>query len=105
MRFEIVLAPTAVRELRALPAYERAQVRDALERHLRHEPRRVSRSRIRRLRGMAQPQFRLRVADIRIFYDVTETEVEVLAIVSKSQADSWLRERGKTLEEGRAGQG
>ncbi|MBI2899971.1 MAG: type II toxin-antitoxin system RelE/ParE family toxin [Planctomycetes bacterium] len=104
MRREIVLAPTAVGELRDLPAGDRARVRDAIERHLRHEPTRVSRSRIKRLRGMMQPQFRLRVAGIRVFYDVTENRVEILAIVPKSRAESWLREKGKTHEEGGPGE-
>ena|SRR3990172_6521237 len=44
MRFEIVLAPSAVRELRNLRADIRARVRDAIERHLRHEPKRVASS-------------------------------------------------------------
>ena len=90
MRFEIVLAPQAVRELRALPARLRAGVRDALETHLRHEPRKVSKSRIKRLRGMRQPQFRLRVGGIRVFYDVENEAVEILAIVTKAQAQRWL---------------
>jgi mRNA-degrading endonuclease RelE of RelBE toxin-antitoxin system len=32
----------------------------------------------------------LRVGDIRVFYDVSGTIVEVLAIVAKSEAESWL---------------
>jgi len=52
---------------RALPAHVRAEVRDAIEVHLRHEPTKVSKSRIKRLRGLSQPQFRLRVGDIRVF--------------------------------------
>ena len=39
---------------------------------------------------MTQPQYRLRVDDIRVFYDVTENTVEVLAIVPKSEASAWL---------------
>jgi mRNA-degrading endonuclease RelE of RelBE toxin-antitoxin system len=58
--------------------------------HLRHEPTKVSKSRIKRLRGLDQPQYRLRVDEIRVFYDVTETSVEVLAIVSKAEAQDWL---------------
>jgi mRNA-degrading endonuclease RelE of RelBE toxin-antitoxin system len=57
---------------------------------LRHEPKKLSRSRIKRLRGLRQPQYRLRVGEIRIFYDVTGTMVQILAIVNKSEADSWL---------------
>ena len=42
-------------------AYRRAEVREALERHLRHEPTRAGGSRIKRLRGLSQPQYRLAV--------------------------------------------
>ena len=94
MRFDIVLAPDAVLSLRGLTARDRAWVKDALERHLRHEPRKVSRSRIKRLRGLSQPQYRLRVGEIRVFYDVTEGTVEVLAIVTKEQAQAWLDDEG-----------
>jgi hypothetical protein len=41
-------------------------VRDTISRHLRHEPTKVSKSRIKRLRGLSQPQYRLRVGDIRV---------------------------------------
>ena len=105
MAFEVVLSPGAVRELNALAAYDRSGVRDAIERHLRHEPTRTSRSRIKRLRGLSRPQFRLRVGDIRVFYDVTETTVEVLAIISKAEAEAWLREEGEPDEESGAGEG
>jgi mRNA-degrading endonuclease RelE of RelBE toxin-antitoxin system len=94
MPFDIVLAPEAVEDLTALKAHVRASVRAALEAHLRHEPERTSRSRIKRLRGLRRPQFRLRVDEIRIFYDVSSTTVEVLAIVTKSEAESWLARHG-----------
>lgn len=90
MRFEIVLAPEAVGDLKRLKANIRAEVRAAIERHLRHEPDRPSRSRIKRLRDVRRPQFRLRVGEVRVFYDVSDRFVEVLAIVSKSEAESWL---------------
>ena len=80
--------------LRSLPASERAEVRDALERHLRYEPTRVSKSRIKRLRGMSQPQYRLRVGEVRVFYDVTPEIVQVVAIVTKAEAAGWLAEYG-----------
>ncbi len=105
MRYEIVLAPGAVQALRALPARTRSQVRDALERHLRFEPTKVSRSRIKRLRGLSRPQYRLRVDEIRVFYDVTETTIEVLAIVPKAQAEAWLEQEGTPDEGGGIGEG
>ncbi|MEK6610497.1 MAG: type II toxin-antitoxin system RelE/ParE family toxin [Gemmatimonadota bacterium] len=103
MAYEVILAPTAVAQYRALKANLRAVVRDAMDRHLSHQPTRVSKSRIKRLRGLAQPQFRLRVGDIRVFYDVGEKRVEVLAIVTKAQAETWLKEEGTPDEEGGAG--
>jgi mRNA-degrading endonuclease RelE of RelBE toxin-antitoxin system len=103
MRFEIVLAPEAARAYRGLAARLRAEVRDALETHLPHEPRKVSRSRIRRLRGLRQPHFRLRVGDLRVFYDVTNEAVEVLAILTKAQAEAWLAQEGTPDAGGGAG--
>jgi len=66
-----------------------------MELHLRHEPTKTSRSRIKRLRGLARPQFRLRVGEVRVFYDVIGSQVEVLAIVPKSKTDEWLKEMGE----------
>ncbi|QQO31883.1 type II toxin-antitoxin system RelE/ParE family toxin [Bradyrhizobium diazoefficiens] len=95
MAFEIVLAPEAVEDLRRLPANVRATVRTtALETHLRHEPKKTSRGRIKRLRGLLRPQYRLRIDEVRVFYDVSVTTVGVLAIVSKSEAESWLAQFG-----------
>jgi mRNA-degrading endonuclease RelE of RelBE toxin-antitoxin system len=90
MPFEIVLASEAVDDLRGLDATLRSTVRRALEAHLRHEPTKTSRSRIKRLRGLRQPQYRLRVDEVRVFYDVSGATVEILAIVAKSEAETWL---------------
>jgi mRNA-degrading endonuclease RelE of RelBE toxin-antitoxin system len=95
MRFEIIFAPQAVQDWNALPARIRSIVRDEIEQHLRHEPERTSKSRIKRLRGIRRPQYRLRVGDIRVFYDVAGQDVHVLAIVSKSHAGTWLEEMGE----------
>ena len=95
MRYQIVLAPEAVEDMRALKPYLRPMVRDAMEVFLRHAPTRVSQSRIKRLRGLTRPQFRLRVGDVRVFYDVRESTVEVLAVVPKSEAEEWVRREGR----------
>lgn len=95
MRFEIVLAPEAVEDLRRFKANERTAIKDALETHLRHEPTKTSRSRIKRLRGFARPQYRLRAGEVRVFCDVSGSTVEVLAIVTKPEAQLWLAQFGK----------
>jgi len=94
MPYEIILAPEAVDDFRSLKATLRAKVRDGLRTHLRHEPTKISRSRIKRLRGLSRPQYRLRIEDLRVFYDVTGEKVEVLAIVDKSEVDQWLAKVG-----------
>jgi mRNA-degrading endonuclease RelE of RelBE toxin-antitoxin system len=95
MRYEIILAPEAAQDLKHLKAHVRAEVKDALETHLRYEPAKVSKSRIKRLRGLTHPQYRLMVGEIRVFYDITGQVVEVLAIVPKSEVASWLEEMGE----------
>ena len=95
MKYAVILSPEAVDDLRGLPAHVRATVRDAMEEHLRHEPTRTSRSRIKHLRGLSRPQYRLRVDEVRVFYDVSGNTVEILAIVPKEAADEWLEEAGK----------
>ena len=94
MRFEILLAPEAIEDLRRLKAGDRTAVKEPLEIHLRHAPTKTSRSRIKRLRGVARPQYRLRVEEVRVFYDVSGSTVEVLAIVPKPEAESWLAQFG-----------
>lgn len=95
MRYEIVFAPEAVEDLKRLSARDRSTVKEAVETHLRHQPEKVSRTRIKRLRGISRPQYRLRVADIRVFYDVHDAEVQVLAIVEKAGAADWLKQFGE----------
>lgn len=100
MRYEIILSAEAEDDFRDLKANIRAMVRDALEQFLRHAPTKTSKSRIKRLRTMVRPQYRLRVANMRVFYDVTATTVDVLAIVDKADADAWLDRVGERDETG-----
>jgi mRNA interferase RelE/StbE len=95
MEYTVILSPEAADDLRALKANVRAVVRDAIQDCLRHEPTKTSKSRIKRLRGLSRPQYRLRVEDVRVFYDVTEATVEILAIVPKEEADAWLEKAGE----------
>jgi mRNA interferase RelE/StbE len=99
MRYDIVLAPEAAEDLDHLKTNVRAAVRDALEKYLRHQPTKVSKSRIKRLRGLSHPQYRLRVGDdLRVFYDVAEEVVQILAILLKSEVDTWLAKHGESDE-------
>jgi mRNA-degrading endonuclease RelE of RelBE toxin-antitoxin system len=94
MKYEILFSPEAVQDFKRLSARDRSIVKQTIEKHLRYEPERVSKSRIKKLRGITRPQYRLRVGEIRVFYDVTVQAVEILAIIPKSEATAWLQEMG-----------
>jgi mRNA interferase RelE/StbE len=95
MKYEILFAPEAVQDFKRLLARDRSAVKEAIEKHLRYEPQKGSKSRIKRLQGISRPQYRLRVDEIRVFYDIVEATVEVLAIIPKSKAARWLEEMGE----------
>jgi len=95
MAFRIVFAEEAADDLRRLSAFYRAVIREAIEQHLRHQPAMVSKSRIKRLEDIDSPQYRLRVGDFRVFYDILGDDVVVLNIISKEESVQWLRDREK----------
>ena len=98
MPYAIELAEDSKRDIQARRSFERRKVVDAIERHLRHEPAKESQSRIKRLRELARPQYRLRVDDIRVFYDIVDGVVEIIAVIAKSQAAEWLAREGTPTE-------
>jgi len=95
MKYEILFAPEAVQDFKRLSARDRSTVKEAIEKHLRYEPQKISKSRIKKLQGISRPQYRLRVDEIRVFFDVVEATVEVLAMIPKSKATEWLEEMGE----------
>ncbi len=95
MRYEIILAPEAIEDLHRLKANIRTAIRDGIEKHLRHQPLKTSKSRIKKLQGISRPQFRLRMDEVRVFYDVNEGTVEILAIIPKSETQEWLKQYGE----------
>ena len=72
MRYEILLTVEALEDFRPLRARDRSTIRATIERHLRHEPDKVSKSRIK-------------------------NTVEVFAIVAKSRVAEWLEQEGEKL--------
>lgn len=94
MKHRIVFSTEAKEDYAGLSAGMRSLVRDAINRHLLHQPAIASRSRIKRLRGLQQPQYRLRVDEIRVYYDVVVDEVQILGIVEKRHTIAWLSRKG-----------
>ncbi|MCX6349887.1 MAG: type II toxin-antitoxin system RelE/ParE family toxin [Candidatus Aureabacteria bacterium] len=98
MKYAIDFADEAEEDLEGYRPFDRIVILDLIEKHLRHEPTRESKSRIKALRGLLRPQYRLRVGNTRIFYDVRGNVVEVIAVVTKSEASRWLKREGLQAE-------
>ena len=97
MAYEIIFSPEAIEDLQRLRAVDRSGITQAIRIHLRHEPRKERKTRIKRLRGLRQPEYRLRVADFRVYYDVVEPEVHILSVLAKELTYQWLEEHGIPL--------
>lgn len=91
MKFRITLTPEASEDYHDLTSRQRAEVRDAINIHLKNGPAEESKSRIKRLRELEHPQYRLRVGDIRVFYDIIGNEVVILGILEKRATEAWLK--------------
>lgn len=98
MAYEIEFTDDALNDFRALDAAIRAAVRKALEAHLRQQPTKVSKSRIKQLRELRRPQYRLRVDQFRVYYDVdVDAEmVTILGIITKAASHSWLTDNSES---------
>jgi len=99
-QFEIVFDEDAITDLDGLRAYDRRAVVDVVQRLLASDPTRVSKTRIKRLRGIQSPQYRLRVGEFRVLYDVYDDEVLVLRVLPKAAVADFLLEMGHEVENG-----
>ncbi|MBI3626371.1 MAG: type II toxin-antitoxin system RelE/ParE family toxin [Candidatus Rokubacteria bacterium] len=91
--FAIIFKGEAIRRLKKMKRFHAVAVLDAIERHLREEPEKTSRTSIKRLRGHQETTFRLRAGDYRIFYDVIEDRVEIVQILHKLETPSFYRRK------------
>ena len=92
MALEIEVTEQAESDLDGIRPFYRKQIINAMESHLRHAPEVTSRSRIKRLRSVDSPGYRLRVGEFRVFYDVDRVDqrVIVLRVLSKEEALRYL---------------
>ena len=88
--FDIQLVPGAEEDMKALSAFNRSKVVEGLETHLRHEPAKASKSRIKLMEQPFWCQYRIRVEDFRVYYDVDQDKrtVKVLRVLEKGQGET-----------------
>ena len=96
MKYQIVIAKSAQEVFKKLDARWRFSLKEAMRTHLENTPKQESKNRIKRLKGLRQSQYRLRVDRLRVFYDVIDEKgrVEVLGFVMKPEAENWLKQHG-----------
>jgi mRNA interferase RelE/StbE len=84
--FEIRYADEAVNDLRRLRAFDQRRILEGIELHLSFQPKFVSRSRIKLMVQPFWSQFRLRIDEYRIYYDVDDEAhvVSVLRVLMKT---------------------
>ena len=92
--YTIFLKRSAIADLDRLRKYDATQIANAMERHLQHDPTKESKSRIKRLHGISNPDYRLRVGDYRVFYVVAKNarRVDVLRVMHKDQTLRYYEE-------------
>jgi len=99
IKYTVVFDQDAISDLESLRAYDRRAVVDVAQRLLWTEPIRISKSRIKRLRDLESPQYRLRVGEFRVLYDVFDDQVLILRVLAKADVDEYLREMGHEIED------
>ena len=89
-RYEIRITTEAVSDMEPLPAYHQRRVLDEIVQHLSFEPKQVSKSRIKLMEQPFWSQYRLRVEDFRVYYDVDDHrhQVVVLHVLYKGTAQT-----------------
>ena len=101
MPYRIELSDAAKLDLRTLHKSGQVKVLDKIEMHLAYQPTMQSKSRIKSLRPGTFPPYRLRVDELRVYYDVIEPQhlVVVYGIVPKSESKAWLEQSSKDHRE------
>jgi mRNA-degrading endonuclease RelE of RelBE toxin-antitoxin system len=90
MPYEIRYSDEAIEQLKKLRVFDRTAILDQIEQVLSVNPTVVSKARVKRLREPAPAQFRLRVGEFRVFYDVEDAAVLVIQILSKQDSADYL---------------
>ncbi|MGH9840207.1 MAG: hypothetical protein ACREEM_15605 [Blastocatellia bacterium] len=47
------------------------------------------------MKDIKHPEYRLRVDEMRVFYDVNDSDVVIVAIMTKEKTNQWLEEHGE----------
>ena len=86
MRYAVRYSRAALTVLKQLRPYDRTAILSSIDRVLTANPTLESRARVKRLRQPAAAQYRLRVGEFRVLYDVVGQTVDIVLILPKAAA-------------------
>ncbi len=88
--FKIFYRKLAEEDLDSLRTYDQRLIFDAIEKHLETEPTKESKTRIKKMKQPFWCEYRLRVGEYRVYYDVDEEkkEVTVVRVFEKGQTET-----------------
>jgi len=88
--YHVQYSQEAVTDIKALRAFDQRKILDTIERHLFQNPTQLSRTRIKLMIQPFWSEFRLRVNDFRVYYDVDVTRriVNILRVLKKDQVET-----------------
>lgn len=95
MRFNITFTRSSSRDLAHFRAFEQRVIVDAIKSRLLTEAGTESRNR-KPLRPNELATWELRIGAFRVFYDIDDDEVKIIAIGEKARSDLYIR--GKRVE-------
>lgn len=91
MGLTVRYSAAAVEDLRRLRKFDQTGILDLVGTVLGVNPTLESKARIKRLRQPAPSQFRMRIGEFRVFYDVEADTVNVLRVLSRETAGQYLK--------------
>src|SRR5262249_29688785 len=88
--FQIDYAEESLSDVKALRRFDQKKFLEGIETHLLHEPTKISRSRIRAMDQPFWSQYRLRVDEFRVYYDVDSEQrrVIILRVLEKGRRET-----------------
>jgi mRNA-degrading endonuclease RelE of RelBE toxin-antitoxin system len=90
MAYVLRYSVESIERLKNLAAHDRAEILDQIKRILAVNPTLVSKAKVKLLKQPAPTEYRLRVREFRVFYNVEEENVLIATILSKEDAISYL---------------
>jgi mRNA interferase RelE/StbE len=102
MAYAIQFSSEALADLKRLSKRHRVAIMKQIQRVLAINPESESRARVKRLEKPSPTDFRMRVGDFRVYYDVEGLEVRIIRIMPKPDSERYSREDSHGDSEGRS---